>query len=271
MRILGHRVAEDPLEYGHAVHDLGHLLYSQNRLVEAESVHAKGEQALIGAVGWAHRATLMVALGRAHLLHSMDKEEASGEQFRRAHREALAALGPDDYQTAECASGLAGFLDQVGAYAEAEPLRQTIVAYQRRAPGDGDSELANELGLLGITLLKLERYVDAEPVLLECLEIRERFAPEHWLRFNTMCSLGGALAGQGAALRESAPDRAAALFAEAEPLLVDGYAGMKDRAEALPLRKREALERIVALYDAWGKPERAAAHRAMLESLNREP
>jgi hypothetical protein len=68
--------------------------------------------------------------------------------------------------------------------------------------------------------------------------------------------LGESLLGQGK-------------YAEAEPLLLASYRGLKEAAdagdpEANPARERlgiVALERIVRLYDAWGQPGRAEAWR----------
>lgn len=62
--------------------------------------------------------------------------------------------------------------------------------------------------------------------------------------------LGEALAGQGR-------------YAEAEPLLVEGYEKMAPPKSAVS-RKREALERVIKLYETWGKPEEAARYRALL-------
>jgi outer membrane protein assembly factor BamD (BamD/ComL family) len=51
-------------------------------------------------------------------------------------------------------------------------------------------------------------------------------------------------------------------YPEAEPLLLTGYSGMKEREERIPVpekrRLKEALQRLVELYDAIGKPEEAA-------------
>jgi hypothetical protein len=58
--------------------------------------------------------------------------------------------------------------------------------------------------------------------------------------------------------------------AEAEPLLVRGYEGMKQRAAKIPIvgkpRLAEAQERLVELYDAWDKPDQATRWRRGLES-----
>jgi hypothetical protein len=72
--------------------------------------------------------------------------------------------------------------------------------------------------------------------------------------------LGGALAGQ-------------ARYAEAEPLLLEGYTGMKQRTAkmASPLwwALTAAAERLVQFYDAWEKPEQAAEWRKQLEVVRK--
>jgi hypothetical protein len=96
---------------------------------------------------------------------------------------------------------------------------------------------------------------EAEPVLRECLAIRATALPDDWSRFNTMSQLGGALLGQGRC-------------AEAEPLVVPGYEGLKARANRIPAqgkhRLAEAAERVVRLYEAWDQPAKAAEWQARL-------
>ncbi len=99
------------------------------------------------------------------------------------------------------------------------------------------------------------KWAEAEAVLRECRAIREKAIPADWPTFNTMSQLGGALLGQGK-------------FAAAEPLIVQGYAGMKAREPAIPPAGRprlpEAAERVVRLYERWGKPERLEEWKAKL-------
>jgi hypothetical protein len=70
-----------------------------------------------------------------------------------------------------------------------------------------------------------------------------------------MSKLGGALLGQGR-------------YAEAEPLITQGYEGMRARAAKIPPlgkpRLSEAAQRVMQLYQAWGQPEKAAAWKARL-------
>ena len=81
----------------------------------------------------------------------------------------------------------------------------------------------------------------AGPRLRDCLAIRKKQEPDAWTTFNTQSMLGAALLGQQK-------------YAEAEPLLVQGYEGMKQRAAKNPangeVRLTDALERLVQLYDA---------------------
>jgi len=108
---------------------------------------------------------------------------------------------------------------------------------------------------LGHNLLQQHRPIDAEPLLRECLTIRENRLPDDWVLFNTKSMLGGALAGQKK-------------FQEAEPLLVEGYSGMKEREAKIPpaaqTRLSEAIRRLVDLYTTWEKPEEAAKWQALL-------
>ena len=59
-------------------------------------------------------------------------------------------------------------------------------------------------------------------------------------------------------------------FAEAEPLILQGYEGLKAREAKIPApskkRLTEAAERVVKLYEAWGKPDQATRWRRELES-----
>jgi len=118
---------------------------------------------------------------------------------------------------------------------------------------DPDSIAGSSLALRGQTLMEQGNFVEAEPLLRACLAMRRRALPEdHWLIADTVSLLGGTLAGQRK-------------FAEAEPLLLDGYAGTKGSPQVPANRERRALQRIVQLYESWGKPGQAAAWRRAAE------
>lgn len=88
----------------------------------------------------------------------------------------------------------------------------------------------------------------AEPILKQTLEARRKRSPNSWLVFDAMSLLGGSLLGQKK-------------YTEAEPLVVGGYEGLRERSAKItaPYRDRlvEAAQRPAALYDAWGRKDQA--------------
>jgi hypothetical protein len=90
--------------------------------------------------------------------------------------------------------------------------------------------------------------------------LRRPHLADHWRRFDSESVLGEILTRQQK-------------YAEAEPLLRSGYEGLKERVRATEPEPRSvsalrvarlarAGERLVELYDAWGRPDEAAAWRA---------
>jgi serine/threonine protein kinase/tetratricopeptide (TPR) repeat protein len=118
--------------------------------------------------------------------------------------------------------------------------------------GDNHSPRAR----LGKGLLDAGLPAEAEPVLRECLAIREKQLPEDWRTCNARSLLGKALADQKK-------------YPEAVPLLVQGYEGLKKMGAKVPadsfVHATDALEWLVQLYEAWGKPDEAAKWRKQLE------
>jgi tetratricopeptide (TPR) repeat protein len=129
-----------------------------------------------------------------------------------------------------------------------EQLPELRKVFPPRSP-----QLADQLAAIGRGYLDMEKWAEAEPLLRECLAIREKAVPELWSTFNVRSLLGGALLGQQK-------------YAKAEPLLLAGYAGMKQREKVIPpqfrqIRLTEAAERLVQLYEATSQEEKAAEWR----------
>jgi tetratricopeptide (TPR) repeat protein len=121
--------------------------------------------------------------------------------------------------------------------------------------GAVDPETAGIMAVRGLSLIQQGKWAEAEPVLRECLAIREKVQPDEWSTFNTRSLLGGSLLGQKR-------------YAEAEPLIVSGYEGMKAREARIPPpgmpRLAEGAERVIRLYEEWGKKDKAAEWRTKL-------
>jgi hypothetical protein len=116
----------------------------------------------------------------------------------------------DDARTGRIRTSMAELDESLGRWSHAEALRRRRLEMHRKQEKPDSGVLASDLAVLGRNLVKQEKWSAAEPILHECLAIREKTMPDHWLRFNAMALVGASLLGQ-------------AKFADAEPLLVAGY------------------------------------------------
>jgi hypothetical protein len=139
-----------------------------------------------------------------------------------------------------------------GEHAKFTNLLQEQLAEARKALPRDNPRLAGLLAQAGVGLLEQKKWAEAEPFLRECLLIRAKTQPDVWSTSNAKSLLGGALLGQKK-------------YANAEPLLLAGYEGLKEREAKIPASGKiylnEAVERLVQLYDAWGKKDKADAWR----------
>jgi len=128
----------------------------------------------------------------------------------------------------------------------AEAMIRDALRLARKALPAESSLLGAILAQAGWVRLLAGASAEAEPLLREALAIRQKLQPGVWSTFATQSQLGGALLGQKK-------------YAEAEPLLRAGYAGLKEREQAIPVPRRvrltEAADRLIALYTATEKPE----------------
>jgi tetratricopeptide (TPR) repeat protein len=116
-------------------------------------------------------------------------------------------------------------------------LSEQLADARKTLPKDRP-QLAGLLAQISLGLLEHQKWVEAEPLLRECLAIREKQEPDDWRTFHSQSMLGGAVLGQKK-------------YAEAEPLLLKGYEGMKQREKTIPppaaTRIPEALEQLIEL------------------------
>ena len=145
---------------------------------------------------------------------------------------------------------------KAGKSLEAIALVKDLVAEARLQLPQESIAIAGRLGMLGSVLLQYKVFSEAEPLLRECLAIREKAESDNWTTFNTQSMLGGTLLGQKK-------------YAEAEPLLRAGYEGMKRREKMISpqgsIRIPEAIDRLIDLYLATNKRDEAKKWQAERE------
>jgi tetratricopeptide (TPR) repeat protein/tRNA A-37 threonylcarbamoyl transferase component Bud32 len=247
--------------------DHPHTLISTNNLAglyrdcarydEAEPLFQQVLQARRQKLGPDHPSTLLSTYGLARVYQMQARYEEAEALLREAVPAARKTLGLEHPRTQLFIGSFSEVQARLGKPGAAEPLLRELAAAVRDKAGDDAPEHAAPLALLAANLLAQGKYAEAEGVARTCLAIREKKQPQDWTTFQARSLLGAALLGQGK-------------HADAEPLLVQGYQGLQERAQAIPPQSRgcvpEALGRLVALYDAWGKPGEAAKWRKELEA-----
>ncbi len=204
------------------------------------------------------------ALGNEHprlgealaTLAELLQEERDYSGAERLYREALAmrrkTIGGDDPFDAYILNDLATLLVDKGDYAGAEPIAREALAMRRKL-GNESRDVGTSLATLADVLVhRHAKPEEAQALAREALAIRRKALPDqHPEIANSEKVLGTCLTEEHR-------------FAEAEPLLLASYATFKTRRGAATRDTRDSLERIVSLYEAWGKPETAAQYKALL-------
>jgi tetratricopeptide (TPR) repeat protein len=170
-------------------------------------------------------------------------------QLRRAR------LGPDHPDSLAGMHELARTYFAAGRAKEAVALIADLVAGQRRRLGGRDARFAGLLTAVAQDLLRARLFAEAEPLLREATAIQAETEPDAWTTFSTRSLLGASLLGQEK-------------YKDAEPLLQQGYDGLKQREKAMPpagsARLTETLERLAELHDATGNAVEADRYRKEL-------
>lgn len=245
--------AQNDRDYGVYLSNLAASLSLSGKDLEAESVYLRALSVLTETLGERHP-----RLGTAN--------NDVGEMYRRLDR-----------------------LDK------AEMYLAKAVALHRYNYGDEHPLLASALANLSLVYRETGRLDDSERVLDESLQIyRKRLAPSHPSLANAELHRAALLLRRGKASEAEALSRrvlavfeatlpkghsrtagakrvlgecltALRRFAEAEASLVAAYDDLRPGGVANRRRSRQALESLVALYTAWGRPEETKRYQLQLE------
>jgi hypothetical protein len=175
-----------------------------------------------------------------------------------------ATLGPNHTDTLFTMLNCARAYQRAGKLDEADRLLSDLLARRsKRKDSIGEVQTARVLEFLSINALLQDRNTEAEERARASLALYEKNEntlcdDDDLRRFYVMNLLGGILLAQKQ-------------YAEAEPPLLQGYEGMKQREWVItaPWRYRltEAGERVVRYYEETNQPEQA---RAWQERIKRD-
>lgn len=196
-----------------------------------------------------------------HNLAKILYEQGDLAQAEGLFRQSLATFqklfGNDHRRTARCRTSLALLLYDKGEVKTSEEMLRQALEAQRKIFPKGHRDTADTLLGLGLLLTEHERSPDAEALLREALSIDQKVLPKgDWQTADAQSALGECLT----ALKR---------FDEAETLLTESYATLKARRGETDMYRRRAAVRLLNLYQAWGKLDKAAQYRAESNSARR--
>ena len=299
-----HREVLGPDELGtlKLTHGLSHGYFFNWQAAKAEPLTVAALDRSRRVLGENHPQTGILTITLGWIYYELNQFEKAEELSLRSLELRRRILGEKNPRTLSCALILATIYVQQEQFDKAEPLTDQALSQIRSLPVLNDLYLPHQLSELGWAYLEggdlakadilcdlglqaMRRQRDASPVMLpraltdmgavhlaqgklseaetllrESLALAEKRWPDAAYRFYVMSLLGGSLAGQKK-------------FTEAEPLLRQGYGGLVQRQATLPpflnatRRITESLERLVQLYDAWGKPVQAAEWKKKLAAF----
>jgi len=231
---------------------LGVIVQDQGKLGEAEGLFREALAVRKQVVGDGHP-TVAQALNTLSGVLTLEGKLAEAE---KANGEALKIFawtpGPGDSADDGTLYSRGDILFEQGNLAEAETCFRKSLAIRRKRSNRQDIEVT--LSALATTLRRQQRFSEAEPLYRECLAMREKDCPNAWYTYYTRMLLGATLLGKRK-------------YVEAEPLLVMGYEGMREREGSIRDRNKvlaESLQYFVQLFEATVRPEKAAEWRTKL-------
>jgi tetratricopeptide (TPR) repeat protein len=239
-----------------SLNNLGDILRDEGKFPEAETVQREAVGLLKKTLGDENQlvATLIDVLG------NILRDEGKLAEAATCQREALAirkkALASDSPDIAQSLNDLASVLREQGHLEEAEPLYREALEMRRKLLGNEHPDTIDSFTGLSGLLQKRGKFADAGELMRLCLSVCEKRLPDDWRTFQARAQLGAILLAQKK-------------YADAEPLLVGGYDGLKQREERIPAcNKRclkETVQHAIELYEATSRPDKAADWKKRLD------
>ena len=243
-------------EHPDVVYSLNNLavpLGTLGRWNEALPLHQEALALVLKVHGPEHADTAAAMTTLAYALESVGRYQEALDYYAKALPLRRRLLGADHPEAAWTAYNYAALLQARGEQARALQLADDVLALRGKTLQEGHPMVAACLQVRGLALAATGKADDAEAALRDSLAVRTRsLPPSHWLIASSQSVLGEHL------LRHQHR------YPEAEPLLLAGYEGLRARLGPGDPRTRAGLTRVVALYDAWGKRDKARPYRDLL-------
>ena len=249
LRLARQVFGEDHPRLWESMNNLAAILGIRGQHAEAEPYLRRAVELTRKLFGDRHPevGTSLSNLGR--LLQEKGDLEAAQELQEQGLAIMRATAGAEHMRTIGYLINLAMLLAERGDAAGAEPLLREALELSSRALGDAHAYTGRALMGLGALRLARGEPGSAEPLLRRSLAIQQsNFAPDHRRVADAESFLGQCLTALGR-------------FEEAEALVLAAFEKLARNLGVEHRRTQAARDRVIALYEAWGRPGEAADFR----------
>jgi Tfp pilus assembly protein PilF len=168
-------------------------------------------------------------------------------------------VGDEHPDMAHYLNNLSGLYSRQGKLGKADSTIRLALAIYEKALGHFHPTVANTLHNVAVTVYKQSHYHQADSVFREALKIWEKtLPPDHWHNASTKSWIG-----------QCSIDLKR--YREAETFLLPAYNTLKVKGGDMESVAQIALDRLIKLYKAWNKSERAAEYSRLLPKTETDP
>ncbi|HEY3380121.1 MAG TPA: serine/threonine-protein kinase [Vicinamibacterales bacterium] len=232
-----------------SMNNLANVYWTRGKYGQAEALYSRNLEIQRRVLGPEHPDTVLSMGNLADTYVRQGKYAQAEPLFGQTLEISRRVLGQEHPATLSYLADCASMYQRRGDFALAETLAAQVLAGRRRALGLDHPDNRPSASDLALAYVSQGKFVEGERLAREALAINERNDPDGWQRFRAKSLLGASLAGEKR-------------YAEAQPLLLEGYQGMLARQDRTAISDRYhlelALQWLAHLYQAWGKPDKAA-------------
>ncbi|TVQ33075.1 MAG: serine/threonine protein kinase [Phycisphaeraceae bacterium] len=278
-----------------SIHDLGALLWSKGKLVEAEPYFREALEGYQRVLGDDHPSTLLNLNSMGGLLQAQGRLAESEMYFREALGVYRRVLSDDNPNMLISINNMGILLQAQGKLAEAEPYYREALEGLRRVLGDEHPRTLGAINNMGFLLQAQGKLAEAEPYYREALEVRRRvLGDDHPSTLTSINNMGGLLRNLGrleeadtlgdeavriardvlgaehwifGMFRMAHARTLAAMnrYVDAEERALEAYAVLSAALGENHERLQEAARAITDIYTAWHVADPDAGHDAKAE------
>ena len=233
-----------------SIYGLATTAYLRGEYEEAERLHLEALEMRRQRLG-EHHIDVADSLNDLALVYRNQQDYEKAAQYMRESVETTRiALGNEHRYFTMSLFNLASVLNAEGAYDQAEAPAREALAKIEKSLGARHLDTGIAYAVLASSLRGQGRFAESEPLYVRGLAIfRERGALPHRIAIR-QGEYADVLANLGK-------------YDAAETELLSALEILREHYPEGNLRTRNVVSSLVALYDAWGKPEKASEYRAI--------